>query len=135
MIPIRDLLNRIRWDADFARGEFVLGYFDRLEDRIVRVPFRELLFRPDVPDAFRFVDAEGQAHHVPLHRVREVWKDGQRIWHRPLNATLISKRGTPRKTSISRPSRWAWARWWSAPSTTRPCSGCSGSSRRNAPCA
>jgi uncharacterized protein (UPF0248 family) len=83
MTPIRDLLNRIRWDAEFARGEFVLGYFDRLEDRVVHVPFREVDFPPDDPQAFRLVDAEGRAHHVPLHRVREVFKDGQRIWHRP----------------------------------------------------
>ena len=31
-------------------------------------------------------DAEGQAHRVPFHRVREVYKDGQRIWHRRQDA-------------------------------------------------
>ena len=83
MIPIQDLLNRIRWDAEFARGEFEIGYFDRVEDRVIHVPFHEVNFPPGEPQTFRLVDAEGRAHHVPLHRVREVFKDGQRIWHRP----------------------------------------------------
>jgi len=91
MIPIQDLLNRIRKDAEFARGEFELGYFDRVEDRVIRVPFREVKFPPDAPGSFELVDAEGGAHQVPLHRVREVFKDGQRIWHRPEG----TKPGTP----------------------------------------
>ena len=40
-VPIGDLSNRIRWDAEFARGEFELGCFDRLGNRIVHVAFRE----------------------------------------------------------------------------------------------
>jgi uncharacterized protein (UPF0248 family) len=80
--PIHELLNRIRWDAEFARGEFELGYFDRVENRVVVVPFREVEFLQDDLQAFRLVDAEGRWHRIPLHRVREVYKDGQRIWHR-----------------------------------------------------
>ena len=34
MIPIHELLNRIRWDPEFAKGDFQLGYYDRAEDRI-----------------------------------------------------------------------------------------------------
>jgi uncharacterized protein (UPF0248 family) len=33
------------------------------------------------------VDGEGRIHRVPFHRVREVYKDGQRIWHRPEGTT------------------------------------------------
>jgi len=83
MTPVRELLNRIRWDPEFARREFVLGYFDRLENRLIHVPFRDLDFPPGTPLAFRLVDPEGRTHFVPLHRVREILKDGQRIWHRP----------------------------------------------------
>lgn len=83
MIPIRELLNRIRWDSEFARGEFELGYLDRVEDRIVRVPLREVEFVADGPEMFRLIDAEGQVHDIPFHRVRKVYKDGRLIWHRP----------------------------------------------------
>jgi uncharacterized protein (UPF0248 family) len=82
-MPIHELLDRIRWDAGFARGNFELGYFDRVENQIIVVPFREITFSRDDPRTFRLVDAEGRIHRVPFHRVREVYKDGQRIWHRP----------------------------------------------------
>jgi uncharacterized protein (UPF0248 family) len=29
MIPIRELLDRIRWDPEFAKSEFAIGYYDR----------------------------------------------------------------------------------------------------------
>jgi uncharacterized protein (UPF0248 family) len=86
MTPIQELLNRIRWDAEFARGNFELGYFDRVESRVVVVSFREIEFPPNEPRVFRLLDAEGRVHQVPFHRVREVYKDGQRIWRRPTEA-------------------------------------------------
>ncbi len=83
MIPIHKLLDRIRWDPDFSKGNFHLGYYDRAEDRIVLVPLREVTFPQDSPQTFQLVDIEGQVHRIPFHRVREVYKDSQRIWHRP----------------------------------------------------
>ncbi|HXR08078.1 MAG TPA: DUF504 domain-containing protein [Candidatus Acidoferrum sp.] len=83
MTPIHQLLNRIRWDSEFGRGNFALGYFDRVAGRVIVVPFQELDFPEDDPQAFRLADTEGRIHRVPCHRVREVYKDGQRIWHRP----------------------------------------------------
>jgi uncharacterized protein (UPF0248 family) len=82
-VPIHERLNRIRWDAAFARGNFELGYFDRVEDRIIVVLFAEVSFPRDDPQAFRLVKGEGRIHRVSFHCVREVYKDGQRIWHRP----------------------------------------------------
>ena len=83
MIPIHELLNRIRWDPEFAKGNFELGYYDRTENRIILVPLKEVTFPPESPSAFHFVDEEGQEHHIPFHRVREVYKNAERIWHRP----------------------------------------------------
>jgi uncharacterized protein (UPF0248 family) len=86
MIPLHELLNRIRWDPEFAGGTFELGYYDRVEDRVILVPFKEVSFPEDDSQAFRLADAEGRIHRVPLHRVREVYKDAQRIWHRSQDA-------------------------------------------------
>ena len=83
MKPIKELLDRIRWDAEFARGDFQLGYFDRIEKRIVLVPFKEAKFPDSDSKTFQILDAEGITHRVPFHRVREVYKNSQRIWHRP----------------------------------------------------
>jgi uncharacterized protein (UPF0248 family) len=82
MIPIHELLSRIRWDSDFAKGTFELGYYDRTENQVIMVPFRDVTFPTDSPETFQITDTEGQVHRVPFHRVREVYKDSQRIWHR-----------------------------------------------------
>jgi uncharacterized protein (UPF0248 family) len=82
MIPVQKLLNRIRWDPEFARGTCALGYYDRVENRVILVPFKDVSFAEDDPRALRLVDAEGRIQRVPLHRVREVYKDAQRIWQR-----------------------------------------------------
>jgi uncharacterized protein (UPF0248 family) len=83
MIPIQDLLHRIRWDTEFGRGEFVIGYYDRIEHEIIHVPFREIKFPQDCPSVFELIDCdEGQTHTIPLHRVRSVYKNGELIWHR-----------------------------------------------------
>jgi uncharacterized protein (UPF0248 family) len=97
MLPIRELLNRIRWDPEFARGNFELGYYDRAEDRIIPVPFAEVSFPAESPQTFQLTDAQGRSHRIPFHRVREVYRDSQRIWNRP--ATPQSRRAAPcRKT-------------------------------------
>ena len=82
MIPIQDLLHRIQWDSEFGKCEFVLGYYDRVEDRIVRVPFRRVHFEQGEHFMFEAVEDDGGVHGVPLHRVREVWRNGELIWHR-----------------------------------------------------
>jgi uncharacterized protein (UPF0248 family) len=83
MTPIHELLNRIRWDAEFAQGTFQLGYYDRAENRVILVPFKELTFPPANPRTFQITDSAGLVHRVPFHRVRAVYKNSRRIWHRP----------------------------------------------------
>ncbi|ADE15248.1 Protein of unknown function DUF504 [Nitrosococcus halophilus Nc 4] len=82
MIPIHELLNRIRWDKTYGDAEFVIGYYDRLEDRVLRVSFRELFFPEENHFSFQLVDANGELHDIPYHRVREVFRNGKLIWHR-----------------------------------------------------
>jgi uncharacterized protein (UPF0248 family) len=83
MIPIHELLNRIRWDSEFGRGEFEIGYYDRVRNDVIRVPLREIRFAPGEHFSFELIDFDGVAHDVPLHRIRQVFKDGRLIWSRP----------------------------------------------------
>ena len=82
MQPIHELLSRIRWDPTYARAEFAIGFYDRLEQRLIRVPFTELSFPPDDHFAFSLTDAEGETHQVPYHRVRQVYRNDELIWQR-----------------------------------------------------
>ncbi|UCE88364.1 MAG: DUF504 domain-containing protein [Pseudomonadota bacterium] len=82
MIPIHQLLSRIRWDKTFADAEFALGYYDRVADKVIVVPFAEVTLVPDDKFAFEVMDREGELHSVPYHRVRDVYRNDELIWHR-----------------------------------------------------
>lgn len=82
MIPIHELLTRVRWDADFGNATFELGYWDRVEAQILRIPLGRTHYdRPD-DETFRLVDEAGNAVNIPFHRVRKVWRNGALIWDR-----------------------------------------------------
>lgn len=82
MIPIRSLLDRIRWDKEFGRGEFTVGYYDRIAHGIVTAPWGRIRFEPGNHFSFTATEADGSEHEVPLHRVREVRRNGELIWQR-----------------------------------------------------
>ena len=86
MIPIHDLLHRIRWDPEFGRAEFTIGYYDRIDRQIVQVPLARIVFETGSHSAFDAIEADGSVHSVPYHRVREVYRDGELIWRRPAPA-------------------------------------------------
>lgn len=82
MIPIHELLHRIQWDPEFGRGEFHIGYFDRVENRVVQVAMRDIRLDPADHFGFQALDEDGVSHHIPFHRVRVVRKNGEAIWQR-----------------------------------------------------
>ena len=49
MLPIQQLLNRIRWDQRFRAGKFEIGYYDRRERRILMVPYDRIQFPGSTP--------------------------------------------------------------------------------------
>lgn len=82
MIPIQELLNRIRWDGTFAEGDFVIGYYDRVTQMVIQMPLSEIHFTPGDHFFFQVTDQNGEIHEIPFHRVREVYKNHELIWHR-----------------------------------------------------
>jgi len=82
MQPIHELLNRIQWDKDFAQADFIIGFYNRVEEHIIRKPLKELYFDKNDHYFFHFQDDEYTEHSVPLHRIKEVFRNGELIWHR-----------------------------------------------------
>lgn len=82
MQPIQDLLHRIQWDATFGHAGFVIGYHDHVAHAIVRVPWERVHFESGEHFSLDVRGDDGSTHMVPLHRVREVWRDGVLIWQR-----------------------------------------------------
>lgn len=82
MIPIQELLARIRWDDEFAKGDFVIGYYDRVAEMVIQVPLRQIHVTQGDHFFFQITDPDGSIHEIPFHRVREVYKNKELIWHR-----------------------------------------------------
>jgi uncharacterized protein (UPF0248 family) len=82
MQPIQELLNRIHWDPEFGRGRFELAFLDHAARDLVRLPFDKVSFAPGDHYFFHYLDEDGLAHSVPFHRIKAVYKNGERIWHR-----------------------------------------------------
>ncbi len=83
MMPIRELLDRIRWDREFGTGRFEIGYEDHTAREILRVPFEKIKFTEGDRSSFQVEDEDGRVKTIPFHRVREVCKDGHLLWRRP----------------------------------------------------
>jgi uncharacterized protein (UPF0248 family) len=82
MQPIHELLARIRWDPEFSRSRFELGYWDRVVRELQRVSLDEVGWETGNSTFFEVLDIKGVAHSIPFHRVRKVWRDGVLIWDR-----------------------------------------------------
>ena len=82
MKPIQEILSRIRWDKEYAKADFIIGYYDRVDEEIVLVPFREIYFDAEDHFAFQVIDKEGTTHNIPLHRVKAIYRNQELIWHR-----------------------------------------------------
>ena len=82
MQSIQELLNRIHWDTEFGRGYFEIGYLDRMGKEIIRVLFNEVTQLPGNKFSFHVFDEDGIAHCISMHRVQELYKDGELIWKR-----------------------------------------------------
>jgi uncharacterized protein (UPF0248 family) len=88
MQPIQQLLSRLRWDPRYRNGRFDIGFYDRRARAIIVVPFAALEFPVGERFAFEIMDADGNVHHIPFHRIRRVWRDGRLLWQRNPQAEL-----------------------------------------------
>jgi len=80
MITIKDLINKILWDKKENKDNYILYYHDRLADREIELPFKDI---KNVEGNFLLVEKNGEEAEIPMHRVRFVKKKGMVIWRRP----------------------------------------------------
>jgi uncharacterized protein (UPF0248 family) len=93
MVPIQDILHRIQWDPACRDSVFDIGYIDRVAGAIVRVPLDDVRLEPGTPPALTVRDADGAVLRIPLHRVRQVRRDGVIFWERRPGDALQSAHG------------------------------------------
>ena len=77
MQTIRELLNRIRWDHKEHPDDYIIGYEDRVSNKIIEIRYTDI---ERLDEGFMVLDEDTS---IPLHRVRHVKKAGATIWQRP----------------------------------------------------
>ena len=82
MEQIQELLNRINEDEKEHPADYTLYYEDISTEEIVGVSFRDI---KRVQGNFFVIEQEHGETSIPLHRIREVRKQGQSIWKRMLD--------------------------------------------------
>lgn len=79
MIPIQKLLNKIKWNKTDNPKDYVLYYYDRVEDKLIPLKYADIIRNED---NFLRVEREGKEVYIPLHRIKKVAKKNQVIWKR-----------------------------------------------------
>lgn len=75
MLPIKDLLNKIKWNSKEKKEDYETVYWDRVSGKEIRIKYEEI--KDFDNEFFRFGESE-----IPLHRIKKVYKKGKLIWER-----------------------------------------------------
>lgn len=78
MMPIKDLLNKIKWDERETESEYEIGYFDRIANKLIFVDLMEV----EVRDGVLIDWIDDREVTIPFHRIKEVKKKGVVVWKR-----------------------------------------------------
>jgi len=78
MIFIKELLNKIKWDEKENPDDYLIGYLDKIENKIIFIKFNEI---KKIEGNFLLLEREEETY-IPLHRIREVKKNEIVIWKR-----------------------------------------------------
>ncbi len=78
MIPVHELLNKIKWDKRENPGDYVLMV--KGLDKIVEIPYIRIA---RFEGKFMVIMQRGEEVEIPKHRIREVRRKGEIIRKRP----------------------------------------------------
>ncbi|HLC84793.1 MAG TPA: DUF504 domain-containing protein [Candidatus Nanoarchaeia archaeon] len=84
MRPIKKILNDIKWNPQHKSKEYPLGYYDRVQKKIIDIPYEDII-RID-EDSMVLLDDKGEETYIPLHRI--VKENGHPIWERHVAGDL-----------------------------------------------
>ena len=79
MIFILDLLNKIKWDPNEHPKDYIITYYDRVADINKELKFEYI---KKIEGLFIIVEVDDKEISLPVHRIREIRKNGKLIWKR-----------------------------------------------------
>ncbi len=79
MRPIKDLLNKIKWDKRENPEDYSLFYFDRISKELIKIDYTDI---KSFEDNFIVVEKNNEESFIPMHRIKEVRKNNIIVWKR-----------------------------------------------------
>ena len=79
MIPIKELLNKIKWDKREDPDDYSVFYLDRVLNKLIEMPYKKI---KRLDGEFFVINKNEEDTFIPLHRIREVRKKGKLVWER-----------------------------------------------------
>ena len=79
MQQIKDLLNQIRWDKRKKPEEYSVHYFDRVKKGLMEIKYNGI---KRLEGTFMVIEKNSEETSIPLHRVRQVRRNGKLVWER-----------------------------------------------------
>ena len=79
MIPVKDLINKIKFDTREKAEDYVLFYLDRVENKLKPIKFREI---KRTEGNFLVLERDSEEVEIPMHRIKKVEKKGKVVWER-----------------------------------------------------
>ena len=79
MISTKELINKIKYDKRENPEDYMLYYYDRIEDKLKELKYTEI---KRLEGNFMIVERDGEEVNIPLHRIKEVKKKGIVVWKR-----------------------------------------------------
>ncbi len=80
MQPIKDLINKIKWDKRENPEQYSIFYFDRILKKLIKIPYTKI---KRIEGSFMVLNNEEESN-IPLHRIKKVTKDNIIVWERKL---------------------------------------------------
>jgi len=78
MLPIHQLLNKIKWDKRENPSEYSIFYLDRILNKLIQIPYAKI---KKLEGSFMVLENEDETN-IPLHRVKKVMKNNEVVWER-----------------------------------------------------
>lgn len=79
MIPILNLLNKIKWDKNLNPEEYSIFYLDRITKSLIEIRYNDI---KKIEKSFMILEKNNEEVNIPLHRIRKVKRKNKLVWER-----------------------------------------------------